>query len=172
MNTSISNMRADVLLSDANKLSQIGAYKEARLLLQEILDLIEIDNQRRSWALHAMAHTLINEGEPKKAGNWFTQITELTGADARALCEAYVAIGYEQEAVMNWQKARESFERATSILDGVACHRASACFHLAKIYYNIGDTKRAKQEFELFLKIEQPYPNERQEAKKILTTLI
>lgn len=163
--------RADELLNEAGELAQQGDHAGARERLQAVLDL-SVDEERRSWALHGMAHAFLNGGEPPKAEPCFRQITELRGADPQALCEAHVALGYSHAAAKRWSKAREAFDRALAVDGGRPSHRASARFHSARSYHAEGDDERARRELEAFLEMPQPYPTELGDAKRLLRKLM
>jgi tetratricopeptide (TPR) repeat protein len=165
------NDRADEMLREADKLAAAGDYASARQRLQAVLDLPAIDNTRRSWALHAMAHAYLNGDDPAQADAYFEQITQLFGAHTHPLCEAHVALGYAHAAASRWGEARESFARALEVKGALPCHRASARFHTAKSHYAEGDHELARRELKEFLKMPQPYPQELRDAKELLQKL-
>jgi hypothetical protein len=170
MNSSDS-VRADEWLREANELSRQKDRSGARERLHAVLGLAGIDAAQRGWAMHALAHWHINGGEPAAADEWFDKIIDLDGAHPHCLCEAWVARGYRLAGRREWDAATVAFDVALSVRDGLACHRASAQFHLAKICVETGSNELACKAIEAFLQMPGGYPGEVREARRIVERL-
>jgi tetratricopeptide (TPR) repeat protein len=127
--------------------------------------------QERSGAMHAIAHSLINEGRGDLAEEWFDRIVALPGAHPHHLCEARVARAYSLRAKKAFREALEEFAACLAVEGGLSVHRGSARYHSALIYRDLGEPSKARAELEEFLKMGQVYPQEKKDAEELLARL-
>lgn len=144
---------------------------EARKRLIQIVESEDATAEERSTALHQIAHSCINEGEPELAAEWFDRVVALPGAHPHHLCEAGVARGYNLRAKREYREALAEFAACLAVEDGLSIHRGSARFHSALTYVDLDEPAKARAELEAFLQMGEVYPQEKKRAKELLERL-
>jgi hypothetical protein len=144
---------------------------EERDRLRKIAESKDALPEERSGAMHAIAHSLINEGRGELADEWFDRIVALPGAHPHHLCEARVARGYGLRAKMAFREALNEFAACLAVEGGLSIHRGSARYHSALTYLDLGERAKARAELEEFLKMSHIYPQEKKNAEELLARL-
>ncbi len=144
---------------------------EERERLRKIAESTEALSEERSGAMHAIAHSLINEGRGDLADEWFDRIIALPGAHPHHLCEARVARGYTLRAKKAFREALDEFAACLAVEGGLSVHRGSARYHSALIYRDLGKLSKARVELEEFLKMGEVHPQEKKNAEELLARL-
>jgi hypothetical protein len=144
---------------------------EERERLRRIAESTEALPEERSGAMHAIAHSLIDEGRVDLADEWFDRIVSMPGAHPQHLCEARVARGYTLRAKKAFREALDEFAACLAVEGGLSVHRGSARYHSALIYRDLDEPSKARVELEEFLKMGQVYPKEKKNAEELLARL-
>jgi tetratricopeptide (TPR) repeat protein len=144
---------------------------EERARLIEIAESDVALDEERSGAMHAIAHSFINEGEGDLAAPWFDRIVALTGAHPHHLCEARVARGYTLRAKKAYREALAEFGACLAVEGGLSLHRGSARYHAALTYLDLGEQEKARGELEAFLEMDPVFPREKKNAEELLARL-
>lgn len=149
----------------------MSAAADDRDRLVRIAESKDALSEERSAAMHAIAHSYINEGKGPLADEWFDRIVALPGAHPHHLCEARVARGYSLEARKASPEALTEFAACVAVEGGLSIHRGSARYHSARIYLDLGEPAKARAELEAFLRMGEVYPQEKRTAAELLGKL-
>ena len=95
----------------------------------------------------------------------------MDGADPTQLCEAFAARGYGLHSLKQYAEARTAFADCMDVDGGLSLQRGSARFHIGLGFYEEEDYAEAQQHFDMFLKMEGVFPEERKRATKYLSDL-
>ena len=144
---------------------------EARERLTRVAESESAEPHERSGAMHAIAHSYINEGKGDLAIEWFDRIVALHGAHPHHLCEARVARGYSLRAKKAYREALAEFAACLAVEDGLSIHRGSARYHSALTHVDLDERSIARAELEAFLRMGEVYPQEKQRAEELLARL-
>jgi hypothetical protein len=144
---------------------------EERERLRKTAESTEALPDERSGAMHAIAHSYINEGRADLAVEWFDRIVGLPGAHPHHLCEARVARGYDLRAKKAYREALREFAAAFAVAGGLSIHRGSARYHSALTRLDLDEKAIARAELEAFLRMDPVYPQEKKAAEELLARL-
>jgi len=144
---------------------------EARERLTRVAESESAGPHERSGAMHAIAHSYINEGKADLAVEWFDRIVALPGAHPHHLCEARVARGYSLRAKKAHREALAEFAACLAVENGLSIHRGSARYYSALTHLDLDERSMARAELEAFLRMGEVYPQEKQGAEELLARL-
>jgi tetratricopeptide (TPR) repeat protein len=144
---------------------------EARERLIRVAESKDAPAEERSAAMHAIAHSYVNEGRADLAVEWFDRIVALPGAHPHHLCEARVARGYDLRARKAYREALAEFAAAFAVPGGLSIHRGSARYHSALTHLDLDEPAIARAELEAFLRMDPVYPQEKKNAEELLARL-
>lgn len=144
---------------------------EERERLMRIVESDDSLSDERSRAMHAIAHSYINEGRGDLADEWFDRIVALPAAHPHYLCEARVARGYSLRAKKAYREALAEFAACLAVEGGLSIHRGSARFHSALTYLDLDEPAKARAELEAFLQMGPVYPQEKKTAEELFARL-
>lgn len=144
---------------------------EARERLIRIAESPAAPDEERSGAMHAVAHSFLDEGRPDLAAQWFDRIVALARAHPHHLCEARVARGYSLRAKKQYRDALREFDACLAIPGGLSIHLGSARYHSALTHLDLDEPLKAREELEAFLRMDPVYPQERKKAEELLARL-
>ena len=144
---------------------------QARERQRRIAESKEAPAGERSAAMHAIAHSYIDEGRGDLAVQWFDRIVALPGAHPHHLCEARVARGYDLRAKKAYREALAEFAAAIGVAGGLSIHRGSARYHSALTHLDLDEPTTARTALEAFLRMDPVYPQEKKSAEELLARL-
>jgi hypothetical protein len=144
---------------------------QARERQTRVAESKEAPAGERSAAMHAIAHSYIDEGRGDLAVVWFDRIVALPGAHPHHLCEARVARGYDLRANKKYRQALSEFAAALVVAGGLSIHRGSARYHSALTHLDLDEPAIARAELEAVLRMDPVYPQEKRSAEELLARL-